>query len=66
VWTRPDGRAVDATQLQADKTICQGKMEEAERIIHAQGLMPIPLPGQESASVNVYNGCMAEHGYVAK
>lgn len=62
-WTRPDGRAIDPAQLEADKTICQSKMEQAELVINARALTPIYLPGQESPIVKVYNGCMAEHGY---
>ena len=46
-WTRPDGRAIDPTQLKADKTICQGKMEQAEIITNARALVPIYLPGEE-------------------
>jgi hypothetical protein len=62
-WTRPDGRAIDPTQLEADKTICRGEMEQAERITNARALTPIYLPGQESPSLKLYNGCMAQHGY---
>jgi hypothetical protein len=62
-WTRPDGRAIDPTQLEADKTICRGKMEQAELVTNARALVPIYLPGQESPSIKVYNGCMGEHGY---
>jgi hypothetical protein len=66
-WTRPDGRAIDPAQLEADKTICQSRMEEGERVTNARALTPIYLPGQESPLLKVYNGCMAEHGYaVAK
>jgi hypothetical protein len=25
--------------------------------------VPIYLPGEESPSIKLYNGCMAEHGY---
>jgi len=62
-WTRPDGRAIDPTQLEADKTVCRSKMEQAELVINAGALIPIYLPGQESPLLKVYNGCMAEHGY---
>jgi hypothetical protein len=64
-WTRTDGRAIDPTQLEADKTVCHGEMEQAERVTNARGLVPIYLPGQESPSAKVYNGCMARHGYAA-
>ena len=64
-WTRLDGRAVDASQLEADKTVCQGEMEQAQRVTNARGLVPIQLPGQESPLLKVYNGCMAQHGYAA-
>lgn len=62
-WTRLDGRAIDPAQLEADKTICRGKMEQAEAVINARALVPIYLPGQESPLLKLYNGCMAEHGY---
>jgi hypothetical protein len=64
-WTRGDGSAINPTQLEADKAICRGKMEEANLVINARGAMPIYLPGQESPSLKVYTGCMAEHGYAA-
>jgi hypothetical protein len=64
-WTRPDGRAIDPTQLEADKTICRSEMEQAELVANARGLVPMYLPGQESPSLKVYNSCMAQHGYTA-
>jgi hypothetical protein len=62
-WTRLDGRAIDPAQLEADKTNCQGEMEQAELVTNARGLVPIYLPGQERPSIKLYNGCMAERGY---
>jgi hypothetical protein len=62
-WTRVDGRPIDPTRLEADKTVCRGEMEQAELVTSARGLMPIYLPGQESPLIKVYNGCMARHGY---
>jgi len=62
-WTRPDGGAIDPSQLEADKTICQREMEQAELVTHARALVPIYLPGQESPSLKVFNGCMVRHGY---
>jgi hypothetical protein len=58
-----DGRPIDPTRLEADKTVCRGEMEQAELVTSARGLMPIYLPGQESPLIKVYNGCMARHGY---
>jgi hypothetical protein len=63
VWTRTDGRAADPPQLEADKTMCRGEMEQAELVTSARGLVPIQLPGQESPSLKVYVGCMARRGY---
>lgn len=66
-WTRADGRAIDPSRLEADKTICQSEMEQAQLVTNARGLVPVYLPGQESPLLKVYNGCMAQHGYaVAK
>jgi hypothetical protein len=62
-WARPDGRAIDRPQLEADKAICQSRMDQAQLVINARGLTPIYLPGQESPVLKVYNGCMAERGY---
>jgi hypothetical protein len=62
-WTRLDGRVIDQPQLEADKTVCRGEMEQAEVVTNARGLMPVYLPGQESPLLKVYNGCMAQHGY---
>jgi hypothetical protein len=64
-WTRLDGRAVDPSQLEADKTVCRGEMEQAQLVTNARGLVPIQLPGQESPLHKVYNGCMAQRGYAA-
>jgi hypothetical protein len=60
-----DGRAVDPSRLEADKTVCRGEMEQAQLVTNARGLVPIQLPGQESPLLKVYNGCMAQHGYAA-
>jgi hypothetical protein len=62
-WTRTDGRATDPAQIEADKTVCRGEMEQGQAVMAARGLAPISLPGQESPSVKLYNGCMAQHGY---
>jgi hypothetical protein len=62
-WARADGRATDPAQLEADKTVCRGEMEQAQAVTKARGLAPITLPGQESPSAKVYTGCMAQHGY---
>jgi hypothetical protein len=64
-WTRLDGRAVDPSRLEADKTVCRGEMEQAQLVTNARGLVPLQLPGQESPLLKVYNGCMAQHGYAA-
>jgi hypothetical protein len=64
-WTRADGRATDPPQLEADKTICRGEMDQAELVTNARGLVAIQLPGQESPSLKVYIGCMARRGYTA-
>jgi hypothetical protein len=42
---RPDGRAIDPIQLEADKTICRGEMEQAELVTNARAFVPIYLPG---------------------
>jgi hypothetical protein len=64
-WIRTDGRPSDPTQLETDKTICRGEMEQAELVTNARGLVAIHLPGQESPSLKVYIGCMAQRGYAA-
>jgi hypothetical protein len=64
-WTRTDGRATDPPQLEADKTICRGEMDQAELVTNARGLVAIQLPGQQSPSLKVYIGCMARRGYTA-
>jgi hypothetical protein len=62
-WSRSDGRVIDPAVLEADGAVCQRKMEEAELVTNARGLMPVYLPGQESPLVKLYKGCMAERGY---
>jgi hypothetical protein len=64
-WTRTDGHATDPPQLEADKTICRGEMDQAELVTNARGLVAVQLPGQESPSLKVYIGCMARRGYTA-
>jgi len=64
-WARIDGRPTDPTQLEADRTMCRGEMEQAELVTNARGLVAIQLPGQESPSLKAYIGCMTRHGYAA-
>jgi hypothetical protein len=64
-WARIDGRPTDPTQLEADRTMCRGEMEQAELVTNARGLVAIQLPGQESPSLKAYIGCMSRHGYAA-
>jgi hypothetical protein len=57
--TRPDGRAVEPSQLQADKAICCDEVDQAARITAARGLAPIRLSGQDGPVVKLSSDCMA-------
>jgi hypothetical protein len=63
-WTRADSRAVDPKQLEADKAICRGEIDQAAGVTAARGLAPITLPGQDSPAVKLSIDCMARRGYL--
>ena len=46
-WIRTDGRPSDPTQLETDKTICRGEMEQAELVTNARGLVAIQCLGKK-------------------
>jgi hypothetical protein len=60
-WTRADGRPVDAAQLQLDRSVCNGEMQKAN-LAAGDSAAEFYL---SSAEVDVYTGCMAQHGYLA-
>jgi PBP1b-binding outer membrane lipoprotein LpoB len=52
-WTRADGQPISPQQLALDKTACDGMVQKA------------PVSGLSGPPSRIYNGCMAERGWVA-
>jgi hypothetical protein len=64
-WTRADGQPVDATQLEADKTVCRGEMDEANMAAGSNARLHPDVFGYTDGMISVYSGCMAQNGYTA-
>lgn len=68
-WSRIDGRPEDPQQLAADQTICRGEMNKAKLSSNLEPGFTIGMRGLVSergeAMLSVYEGCMAQRGYVA-
>jgi hypothetical protein len=63
-WTRPDGQSVNPTQLQLDKTACEGEVEKAAVQGQARSTVGMPL-GMDTQDMRIFTGCMASRGYLA-
>jgi hypothetical protein len=64
-WTRVDGRPANATQLEVDKTVCRGEMDKANLSAGRRAVEYPEVFGYSEGMMSVYNGCMAQHGYMA-
>jgi hypothetical protein len=64
-WTRVDGQPVDAAQLEVDKTVCRGKMDEANAALGNDARLNPEIWGYTEGMISVYSSCMAQNGYTA-
>jgi hypothetical protein len=63
-WTRPDGRSINSTQLEMDRTACKGEVDKANMAGKHDSSVDMPL-GMDPQDMRVFKGCMASHGYLA-
>ncbi len=64
--TRVDGQPVDAAQLDVDKTVCQGEMDQANMAAGNNArLHPRGIRVHRRHDFRFYSGCMAQNGYTA-
>jgi hypothetical protein len=64
-WSRVDGQPVDAAQLEVDKNVCRGEMDEANAALGNNARLNPEIWGYTEGMISVYNGCMAQNGYMA-
>ena len=64
-WTRVDGQPIDAAQLETDKTVCRGAMDEANNAAGNNARLHPEVFGYSDGMISVYSGCMAQNGYTA-
>jgi hypothetical protein len=62
-WTRPDGAPITPAQLQLDDTICRGETEKAATQGRSRSTINDPFPSDQARGI--YEGCMAQRGYLA-
>jgi hypothetical protein len=62
-WTRVDGQPIDSAQLEADKTVCRGEMDEANMAAGSNARLHPEVWGYTDGMISVYGGCMAQNGY---
>lgn len=60
VWKKLDGKPV-AEQFELDKTVCRGEMQKTALIQREE---KIYFPGEENPLLTIFEGCMAQRGYV--
>lgn len=66
-WMRADGRPIDSRQMQIDDTVCRGETAKADQQGGSQNnLTNLDSPfGPDRQHLQVYDGCMAEKGYLS-
>ena len=64
-WTRVDGQPIDAAQLETDKTVCRGAMDEANNAAGNNARLHPEVWGYTDGMISTYSGCMAHNGYTA-
>ena len=64
-WMRIDGQPVDAAQLDVDKTVCRGAMDEANNAAGNNARLHPEVFGYSEGMISVYSNCMAQNGYAA-
>lgn len=64
-WIRTDGRTFTDEQIEVERTVCRGRMQQS----NLAGFPSESIPGafqRGRAVTDVFNGCMAERGYVLR
>jgi hypothetical protein len=64
-FTRVDGQPINAAQLDVDKTVCRGAMDEANNAAGNNARLNPEVFGYSEGMISVYNSCMAQNGYTA-
>ena len=64
-WTRVDGQPIDAAQLDGDKTLCRGEMDQANMAAGNNARLHPEVFGYSEGMISVYSSCMAQNGYTA-
>ena len=64
-WTRVDGQPIDAAQLETDKTVCRGAMDEANNAAGNNARLHPEVFGYSEGMISDYSSCMAQNGYTA-
>ena len=64
-WTRVDGQPIDAAQLDGDKTLCRGEMDQANMAAGRDARLHPEVFGYSEGMISVYSSCMAQNGYTA-
>lgn len=59
-WMRPDGQAISPQQMTLDRAACQGETQKANMGAGEN----MAIAGYSRQMLEVYNGCMAAHGYL--
>jgi hypothetical protein len=65
-WTRVDGQPIDAAQLDVDKTVCRGAMDQANNAAGNNARLHPEVFGYSDGMISVYSSCMAQNGYTAE
>lgn len=63
-WIRADGVAIAPPQLQADELACHGELTKATLAAGRNAPYGSDAFGYQGASIDIYRGCMAQHGYL--
>jgi hypothetical protein len=64
-WGRVNGQPIDTAQLDVDKTVCQGAMDEANNAAGNNARLHPEVFGYSEAMISIYSSCMAQNGYTA-
>lgn len=63
-WVRPDGQAINPSQLELDRTACKGEVERAAIAGQSESTVDNPV-GMDRQDNRAFLGCMASYGYLA-
>jgi len=66
LWRRIDGGAAVSAQLSADELVCKGEAHKANASAGKAGVDFADQLGYSDDMMAVFNGCMAQRGYVQR